>query len=332
MKSRLKRFIDNGNLHRVRFWIQLITFVFFIYGGYLALDFGSSLPVFACPYNEGTAGACYFLPLQHQLGMPAQVLAGFAGLSVLIGLITFVLWFIVLNKGWCGFVCPFGTLQDWITALRKRMGIRYSTYPQEHFKKISKIKFIFLTIVILFPLLMGIGVLGREWMGAFCQMCPARIITPMFSGDFSQWSIDFSTKTAMVLTTLGVVFTGLFFIGSFVKKRFFCFFCPMSALHYIFSKSALLRLHKDGSKCTTCGDCYNVCDMQIKEIADDVKSKNILMDDCTLCMKCVAACPEEGALSVDIVNRKFFTSTKEGFVKRMGIERPKNLEGEKKHD
>ena len=128
----------------------------------------------------------------------------------------------------------------------------------------------------------------------------------------------------MVLTTLGIIFTGLFFVGSFVKKRFFCFFCPMSAFHFIFSRYSILRLTKEGSKCTTCGDCYTVCDMQIKEIADDVKSKNILMDDCTLCMKCVAACPEEDALHVDIGPIKFFSSTKEGFAKRMGIEKPES--------
>lgn len=166
---------------------------------------------------------------------------------------------------------------------------------------------------------MGLGTLDREWVHAFCQMCPARIISPMFSGDFSQWAIDFSTTTAMVLTTLGIVFTAVFFIGSFFKKRFFCFFCPMSALHYIFSKFSIIRFTKEGDKCTRCGDCYAVCDMQIKDIADDVVSKNILRDDCILCLKCIAACPEDDALHLDILKLKTFTSTKEGFEKRMGI-------------
>jgi polyferredoxin len=170
---------------------------------------------------------------------------------------------------------------------------------------------------------MGVGVLSGEWSAAFCQICPARVISPMFSGDFSQWTIDFSTKTAMVLTAIGMIFAGLFLVGSFVKKRFFCFFCPMSALHYIFSKFSIVSLKKDGSKCTKCGDCYAVCDMQIKDIADDVTSTNILRDDCILCLKCVAACPEDDALHFDILNLKTFSSTKEGFEKRMGIKKPK---------
>jgi ferredoxin len=63
--------------------------------------------------------------------------------------------------------------------------------------------------------------------------------------------------------------------------------------------------------------------MQIKDIADDVTSTNILRDDCTLCLKCVAACPEDDVLHFDILNFKAFSSTKEGFEKRMGMEKPK---------
>lgn len=320
MKNKIKKYINGMNLIKVRFWIQLITFIFFVYGGYFAIQLGSKLPIFSCPYNEGSAGACYLIPLQHQLSMPAQILLGGAGMSVIVGLLTFLFWFMFLNKGWCGYVCPFGTLQDWITWLRKSIGIRYSTYSQQHFGKLSKIKYIFLAIVLLLPLFMGIGALGGEWSAAFCKICPARIISPMFSGDFSQWMIDFSSITAMVLTALGMMFTGIFFVGSFVKKRFFCFFCPMSGFHYIFSKVAFVQLKKDGSKCTRCGDCYSVCDMQIKDIADDVTSTNILRDDCILCLKCVAACPEEDALHFDIFNIKAFSSTKEGFEKRMGMD------------
>jgi ferredoxin len=102
----------------------------------------------------------------------------------------------------------------------------------------------------------------------------------------------------------------------------------MSAMHYIFSDAALLKLKKDGDKCTKCGDCYAVCDMQIKDIADDVTSTNILRDDCILCLKCVAACPEDDALHFDILNMKLFTSTKGGFEKRMGMQTPKGTTNE----
>lgn len=325
MMHKIKNSINKINLTKVRFVIQLLSFVLFVYGGYFAIDFGSKLPIFACPYNGESVGTCFLLPLQHQLSMPAQILLGGAGIAVIFGVLTFVFWFIFLNKAWCGYVCPFGTFQDWLTLLRKSLGIRFSSYTQNQFEKLSKIKYILLAIVILVPMFIGVGALSGEWSAAFCKICPARIISPMFSGDFSQWAIDFSTKTAMVLTAIGMIFAGLFLVGSFVKKRFFCFFCPMSALHYIFSPFAIVQLRKDGSKCTKCGDCYGVCDMQIKDIADDVTSTDILRDDCIMCFKCVAACPEDDVLHFDIFKLRAFSSTKEGFEKRMGIE---NLGGD----
>ncbi|MCK5110492.1 MAG: 4Fe-4S binding protein [Arcobacteraceae bacterium] len=319
--QKIKDFINNADISRFRFWLQLFFFIIFIYGGYFSINLGNSIPIFSCGYDREVGGMCYFLPLQHQLARPLDVLFSVASISVLIGFITFLVWFIVFNKAWCGYACPLGTMQDWLTSLRKRMGIRYSTYTQPQFQKLKKIKYLMLALVILAPMGVGMGLLGGEWRTAFCEICPGRMITPLFVGDTSQWSLNFSTKSAMILTSLGLIITGLFFVGSFIKKRFFCFFCPMSAMHYIFSDAALIKLKKDGDKCTKCGDCYNVCDMQIKDIADDITSKNILRDDCILCMKCVAACPEDDALHVDILNMKVFTSTKGGFTKRMQMDK-----------
>jgi ferredoxin-type protein NapH len=134
-----------------------MTFILFVYGGYFAISFGSSFPIFVCPFNSESAATCYLISLQHQLARPTQVIFSMASLGVLIGLLTFIAWFAVLNKAWCGFMCPFGTLQDWITALRKRMGIRFSTYTQNEFENLSKIKYIFLAIILLVPLFMGLG-------------------------------------------------------------------------------------------------------------------------------------------------------------------------------
>jgi polyferredoxin len=320
MMNKIRDAVNRVDLRRFRFWIQLFFFIIFVYGGYLAIDLGRELPIFACGYDRAAGGSCYFLGLQHQLARPWERLFSGASLGVLTGFGIFLLWFIIFNKAWCGYACPLGTMQDWITGLRKRLRIPYSNYNMDQYKALKKVKYIFLAIVLLFPLLVGTRLLDGEWRGAFCKMCPGRIITPSLVGDFSQWSLDFSSGTALFLTAFGIGFTVIFFVGSFIKKRFFCFFCPMSAMHYIFSPFALLRLRKEGDKCTKCGDCYRVCDMQIWDIADDVQSRNILRDDCILCLKCVAACPEEDALHLDIVNMAIFKSTKGGFAKRMGLD------------
>ncbi len=316
--SRVRRAVNNVNLRSFRFWLQIGFFFLFVYGGYFAINLGNNLPTFSCGFNqEGRAGVCFLLPMQHLLASNWSRLFGFMGIGVLIAFLTFALWFIFLNKAWCGYACPLGTIQDWITSLRTKTGVRYSRYNQEQFKKLKVIKYVLLALTVLIPLGIGGALLPHSMGTPFCDICPARMILPLFSGDTSQLTIDFSSNSSMILTAIGMLITGLFFVGAFVKKRFFCFFCPMSALLYLFAKPALLNLKKDGDKCTRCGDCYRVCDMDIKEIADDVEQSHIMQDDCIMCLKCVAACPEDGALKVTFVGLPVFESTEEGFIKRM---------------
>jgi polyferredoxin len=310
--------VNNVQFNRFRFWLQLFFFALLVYGGYLGVELGKSLPTFACGYNaEGRGGMCYLMPLQHQMAWSWQKLFSVAGLTVLTGFLTFYLWFIALNKGWCGFVCPVGTIQDWMTSIRRKTGIRYSRYTWGQFKGLALIKYVLLALLFIIPLGIGGGWFNKDLKSPFCMICPGRTIIPMFAGDFSYLTIDFSSKINMIMTVLGLTVTGLFFVGAFIKKRFFCFYCPMGAFHYLLSKPALLRLRKDGSKCTRCGDCYRVCDQEIKDIADDVNRKEIMTDDCTLCLKCVASCPENGALKATFAGIPIFESTEQGFIKRM---------------
>ncbi|MGE5515214.1 MAG: 4Fe-4S binding protein [Bacteroidota bacterium] len=315
---KLKNAVNNVDFNRFRFWLQAFFFVLVIYGGYAGIELGNSMPMLSCGYNsEGRVGMCFLMPLQHELGWKWDKLFSAAAWSILTGFVAFFAWFVALNKGWCGFVCPLGTLQDWITALRRRLGIRYSRYTHGQFRQLSRVKYLLLVLAILIPLGVGAGWFHSDMKLPFCSICPGKMIIPLLTGNTQYFTVDFSTSAAMVMSALGMVTTGLFFVGSFVKKRFWCFFCPMSALHYLLSKPALLKLKKDGDKCTRCGDCYRVCDMEIKEIADDVVTRDIMMDDCTLCLKCVAACPETGALKVTFAGTGIFEATEQGFLKRM---------------
>jgi len=322
-KINIKKYINNANVSRFRFWIQLISFFIFVYGGYFFIEIGSRLPIFSCPYVPGSPGGCYLLGVQHELNSTWSTIFSPRGISILKSLGIFLLFFIFLNKAWCGFVCPLGTLQDWITRLRKSLGFSFTRYDEMSFKRLKVIKYILLALLILIPLAInnsffGLPKLSHSMHTPFCKICPARTILPLFNGDTSQIYVDFTDTTTIILTSLGLMVAAIFLVGSFVKKRFFCFFCPMSALQFLFSKIGLLRLVKDGDKCTRCGNCSRVCDVGITEIADDILSKNIIKDDCMMCLKCVEACPEEDALKVKVLNFDIFSATEEGFFKRYG--------------
>ncbi len=320
--NRFRKWINNADINRFRFWFQLASFALLMYGGILAINIGDRLPTFACVYDSIRGGSCYLMGFQHQTNIPFKQIFSGRGMGLFIGLATFIGFFLLFNKAWCGFACPLGALQDWITIIRKKTRIRYSVYSAAVFTRLKTIKYFLLALLILIPLGMsnsvfGLPKLSHDFAVPFCMICPGRTLLPVFTGDFSQLAIDFSSKTKLVFTALGMAVTGLFLSGSFFKKRFFCLFCPMSAFHYIFHKGAVLRLSKDGDKCTRCGNCYRVCDVGIRDIAEDIESRNIVKDDCMMCFKCVAACPEEKCLRVNLYGIPVYDSTAEGFFKRM---------------
>ncbi|MEW6220708.1 MAG: 4Fe-4S binding protein [Thermodesulfobacteriota bacterium] len=321
--TRLRPWINGLDLERLRSVVQILSFVFLLYGGYLAVDLSSSLPTFACAFVESRGGTCYLYPLQHQANIPVdQILTG-RGMGVLTSFLTFLLFFVFLNKGWCGFLCPLGTVQDWITGMRRQLGIRPSSYRRVTFRRLGWIKYGLLLLLLVLPLgmsnaLPGLPKLSSEFATPFCLLCPGRTVLPLLSlGDLSQLSLDLGSWPKAVLTALGLLFTGVFLAGALVKKRFACLFCPMSALQYLVSKVAFFRLRKDGGTCSRCGNCLRVCDMGIVAIAEDCTHKNILQADCMLCLKCVGACPEERCLEATVLGWPVYQSTGAGFHRRL---------------
>lgn len=315
-------------MSRLRFLVQLAAFLLLVYGGYLAVNIGDHLPTFGCVFDDARGGSCYLMGFQHQMATPFSKYLSGRGIGILMGLLTFVLLLVLLNKAWCGFLCPLGTLQDWITKLRAKTAITYSNYSEKTFKRLGFIKYLLLFLLILIPMAIGnsfagLPKLNHDFGVPFCMICPGRTVLPLFNGDISQLAVDFSSKTKMVLSSLGLLITGIFFTGAFIKKRFICLFCPMSAFHYIFSKLSLLRLNKVAQKCTRCGNCYRACDVGIRAIADDLDHKYIVKDDCMMCFKCVEACPEEQCLQVTFCSVPLYVSTEDGFFQRKGDENEK---------
>lgn len=317
--------INKSNISRFRLIIQILLLIFFLFGGFYGITISEKIPTFACPYNTYSPATCYMISLQHEMNMTWSDFIGFRGLAFIMGLFSFLLFFIFLNKAWCGYACPFGTIQDLITKFREKLGIRFSRYNSKEYKRLSKLKYVFLALAILIPIFIansffGAPKLSHDYAAPFCQVCPGRTVAPALTGDFSQFHINFHNRTTIIFSSLGIIFTAMFFVGAFVKKRFFCLICPMSALTYIFSKLALLRLIKDGDKCTKCGNCSRVCDIGIKEIETDIISKNLVTENCMLCMKCVEACPENDCLKIKFAGIKVLESTDYGFIKRYGKE------------
>lgn len=308
-------------IDRIRLWVQFFFFLFLTYGALLGLSIGDAIPTMTCIYAENRGGSCFLYPFQRYLSLPWDTLFG----PVIVGFLLYVgvcfLWGLFIAKAFCGWICPLGFLQDLLTKVREFFGIDGSRFKWGTRNRFQWVKYALLVLLILLPMgignsIAGLPKLSGDFAVPFCQICPGKPIAPIFHGDFDHFAINFATPAKLVFTSLCMLILGLFLVGGFFKRRYICAFCPMAALLSLFDRIGLINMRKKGEACTRCGNCFRACPMEIREIADLRDRKNIVTQDCILCLRCIEVCPEDKALEATVFRFPVFSSSAEGFLKR----------------
>ena len=316
--------------------VQLFAFVFFVYGALIFTTFYTddkltqALPALSCAYDMKSGDYCALIPLQHQMdhrvsGLLTQSAKAMEALMpTLITIATVLALIIVLNKAFCGWLCPLGFFQEVIGMIGTKLGItQIGSLSRETITKVRPIKwFIFLFFVLIFPLLTGIGLLGHEWGSPFCSICPSRIMTTTLTGDMSQVYVSQAGWGYFALSLLADLLFGLMIALALFVRQPFCRICPILPMQSLFKKVGLLRLVKNGSSyCDNCSSCVKACPMDIFEIQEAAQNRNITHTDCTLCGRCVEFCPHDGVMNFKYGPLTIWSSSKEGFKKRTKIDK-----------
>jgi len=318
------------NLSIVRKLVQLGMFLFLVYGssivGFYAADkISNALPSLACAYDTETADYCTLIPFQHQMGHRVGRVIAAGGdvvkafVPFLITLVTFLGIFILLNKAFCGWICPLGFFQEVVTMIGQKLGLNKTESLDEPLvKRIRPVKWIMLSVLIFgLPILSGIGFVSHDLGDPFCQICPSRILTTLATGSSDQLYVDTSTPTFMTLSILGDFIFGLMIALALTIRQPFCRICPMLALHAVFKKIGLVRLVKNAKpRCEKCGLCAKACPMDIKEIHTDMTNKDVLFSDCTLCGRCVEFCPDKDVLQMKYAFMPIISADPQYFKRR----------------
>lgn len=320
-------------LYKLRFFIQSVSFAVLTYGGRFGLRFGHFLPCFTCPYVGSCSGHCYLMALQGPhwgFQIPLAELTGMWGMRALGMFAGFFLLTILLSKTWCGWICPFGTFQDWISFLRKRLAIsafgetsqgeRESHFPWSLKDKLKPVKYVLLVLLILIPVLIANAGFHPDFNFPFCQICPAKPLMPVFKGNFSYFAVDITNAVTAVMTICSIILAAFFLVGMFFKDRLFCMFCPMLALISIFDKIGAVRLRKKVDSCIGCGNCRRICPVDIRDVHLEREKENVLTQDCMECFKCVEACPQDKTLSARFLKWKLFSSSRD-YVAKLFVHR-----------
>lgn len=221
---------------------------------------------YSCP---GAIGACPLGSLQNALaGAKTKTIYYVLGILLLYG--------ILFGRTICGWLCPFGLLQDLLYKIKsfKIKKGKWSYY-------LSRLKYVLLFgLVIVLPLIYGFQNLAVP---AFCKyICPVGTLE-------GAYGLMLNSNNVSLLSMLGSLFSWKSLILIFVLVmsvlifRPFCrFLCPLGAIYSFFSRLNLISITVDEKKCTRCGICTRNCLMDVKKVGDG---------ECIQCGKCIPGCP-----------------------------------------
>lgn len=276
--------MKNWKFGKVRLWVQVIYTIItngYLYGflqgkiykGNLKYACVPGLNCYSCP---GALASCPLGALQAALN-ERRVEVPFAALGF------FFVFGSIFGRFICGWLCPFGLLQDLlhkIPIFRKRKQL-----PGHEILKYMK-------YLVLFGLV-GIGssfvFSGFAKIPAFCKyLCP--------SGTF-MGAIPLLTLNELLQQQAG----GLFFwkfgillllvVLSVKIYRPFCqYLCPLGAIYGWFNRFSLVQVHWQKEGCTSCMACKKACPVDLPP------EKISVSPECIKCGKCVDAC-KMGCLS-----------------------------------
>ena len=299
------------NISRSRLIVQHLFFLVLTYGGRFGLFLGSALPCFSCPYVTGCAGHCYLMGLQGFIGLSlGSKIFGMAGLQALMYFVLFVLLVALLGKTWCGWICPFGLVQDWLAILRKKLKIRESVISPRMMAGLGWIKYALLACLVIMPLLITTGFFHPDFQLPFCNICPAKVIMPLFAGETRYLSLDLTNTITTAFSASLLVITGIMLVGMFFKDRFFCIFCPLLALIHLLKPLNILRLVKLPHSCIGCGACRRACPMDIEKVYREKTKSDVQTASCINCGNCVEACASDRTLCLKWFGLKLVKSSK----------------------
>ncbi len=265
---------------RVRGWMQagatLLTNIhlpnFFRGGIYQGKGKSVCVPGLNCYSCPAASGACPIGSFQAVVGSSKFGFSYYiTGFLILLG--------VLLGRFICGFLCPFGWLQE---LLHKIPSKKLST---KKLKPLTYLKYIILLLaVVLLPALAVNDVgMGDPF---FCKyICPQGVL---------EGAIPLSLVNEGIRAALGTLFVQKLFILlavvalSILFYRPFCkWICPLGAFYALLNKISLLEIKMDEQKCVSCGKCAASCKMDV----DVRKTPNHA--ECIRCGKCITACPAE---------------------------------------
>ena len=242
----------------------------------------------ATAYVARPAGVEGWLPIAGLMNLKAAILtdqipkvhpAGMFLIAVFLS-ISFL-----FRKAFCSWLCPVGTLSEYLWKLGRRIFRRSLTPPRWLDLPMRGLKYMLLGFF-----LWAVGSMSSAEIAAFLRS-PYGLIADVKMLNFFRF-----------LGLTGSVVIGTLLVLSVFIQNFWCrYLCPYGALLGLAALPSPLRIRRQPGACIDCAKCARACPASLP--VD--KLITIRSAECTACLECVAVCPAQDALMLSAARRPF---------------------------
>lgn len=192
---------------------------------------------------------------------------------------------VLLKRGFCSWVCPFGLLTEYLNRLHRIIFRKNVKLPAWLDYPLRSLKYLLL-VFFLWAIVLQMNAVALEYF----IYSPYNMVADIKMLHFFTNISDFALWVLIILLGLSILI-----------RNFWCrYLCPYGALLGVLSFFSILKIHRNEDTCTQCQKCTRTCPVDIKVH----KSLCVISDECHACLKCAAICPEEDTLYFSVSNRK----------------------------
>ncbi len=178
----------------------------------------------------------------------------------------------------CGYVCPFGSFQEWIGKIGKKLfPKKYNRFVPKNLDRVLR----YLRYVVL-------GLIVYQ----------SAVTTKLIFESVDPYYALFHLFTGEVAITAYIVLITIAILSLFVERPWCKYLCPYGAFLGLFNTIRIFKIRSNKDTCIDCKQCDNVCPMNI-----EVSKHTVIRDpQCITCHKCTDSniCPVADTMSISI--------------------------------
>jgi len=204
-----------------------------------------------------------------------------AGLFLLVAFLAISL---LLRKAFCSWLCPIGTLSEWLWQGGEALFGRSWRLPRWIDIPLRGAKYILLGLFVY-----AVGTMSAEAIAAFIAS-PYGLVADVKMLDFFR----------RMGTTAAVVIAALLLLSVPIQNFWCRYLCPYGAMVGLVALVSPLRIRREADVCIDCAKCAKACPSLLP--VDRITT--VRSAECTACLLCVEACPAAGALQLSAPRKR----------------------------